>query len=115
MAIIRDMRRRAGRVWAPILGLSLIAYFAYHTVQGERGIRAWLLLRQQLQQAQAELDRVQSERAILENRVSRLSDRNLDIDLLDERVRILLNYTAESEWVVFQQPSERTAATAPHN
>ena len=42
------MRRRAKVLVAPVLGLALTGYFAYHLVEGDRGMRAWMRLTQEL-------------------------------------------------------------------
>ena len=43
---------------------------------------------------------LQLERAELENRVSRISDHNLDLDLLDERARLVLGLVRPDELIV---------------
>ena len=100
MGVLHDIRRQAGQVVVPVLGIALLAYFAYHAIQGDRGLFAWLALNQQLKQAHALSDAADAERAELENRVERLSSASLDPDLLDERVRAMLNYARQDEVVI---------------
>jgi cell division protein FtsB len=92
------------------LGIGLLAYFAYHAIQGDRGLFAWMALNQQLKQTHALGDAVAAQRSEPENRVERLSSASLDPDLLDERVRAMLNYAHEDE-VVIMLPSAEPAET----
>ena len=107
MTIARDIGRHARQAIVPVLGISLLTYFSYHAIQGERGLFAWIQLNQQLKQTRALADAVAGQRAELENRVRRLSSGSLDPDLLDERVRSMLNLARGDEVVIMlpQQPA----------
>ena len=48
---LREMRRRGKALLGPLLGLALTGYFAYHLVEGDRGLRAWVRLSQDLRLA----------------------------------------------------------------
>ena len=48
MIVLREMRRRAKVLVPPVLGLALTGYFAYHLVEGDRGLRAWVQVTQEL-------------------------------------------------------------------
>src|SRR5260370_41650710 len=69
MSIAYEIRRRARPIVGPVLGISLCAYFAYHLVQGDRGLTAWLRLTQQVRDARTTLAAVEAERLTLERRV----------------------------------------------
>jgi cell division protein FtsB len=97
------IRLRARVIIGPILGISLVAYFAYHLVQGDRGLIAWLRLTQQINEAHMTLAQVQAERDPLAHRVSLMRDR-LDPDLLDETARSSLNLVGSDEIVIFNRP-----------
>jgi cell division protein FtsB len=116
MTITRDIGRHARQAIIPVLGISLLTYFSYHAIQGERGLFAWIQLNQQLKQTRALADAVASQRDELENRVRRLSSGSLDTDLLDERVRSMLNLARADEVVIMlpQQPAADATAT-PHS
>jgi cell division protein FtsB len=115
MGVFHDIRRQAGQVVVPVLGIALLAYFAYHAIQGDRGLFAWMALNQQLKQTHALADAVVAQRAELENRVQRLSSASLDPDLLDERVRAMLNYAGQDEVVIMLPPATPAASTAAVN
>jgi len=109
MTIARDIGRHARQAVAPVLGISLLAYFSYHAIQGERGLFAWMQLNQQLKQTHALADAVAGQRHELENRVQRLSNSGIDPDLLDERVRLMLNLARSDEVVIMLPKADMPA------
>lgn len=62
---------------------------------------AWLRLNQELKAASAEAQQVAGERASMERRVTLLSNTSLDLDMLEERARIMLNYAHPDDLVIF--------------
>jgi cell division protein FtsB len=115
MGVLHDIRRQAKQVVVPVLGIALLVYFAYHAIQGDRGLFAWMALNQQLKQTHALADAVAAQRGELENRVARLSSASLDPDLLDERVRAMLNYARQDEVVIMLPPLNPAASAAAVN
>src|SRR5438067_2375003 len=61
MIVLREMRRRAKVLIGPVLGLALTGYFAYHLVEGDRGLRAWMRITQELRLAKSNLADVAAE------------------------------------------------------
>ena len=106
MVLLTELRRRARQIVGPILGISLVAYFAYHLVQGDRGLIAMLGLMQQVKTAQATLDASEAERLPLANRVALLRNDHLDRDMLYERVRTVLN-AADSREIIVMTAAKR--------
>src|SRR5205085_8049042 len=104
MVVLREMRRRAKVLAGPVLGLALTFYFAYHLVEGDRGLRAWLRVTQQLRLAKDNLAAVSAERAGLEHRVSHMRPDHVDPDLLDAQVRRTLDVVSPDEIVIMQPP-----------
>lgn len=92
MALVFELKRRARHVVGPFVGSLLVAYFAYHAVEGDRGIRAWHRLDGEITEARAVRDRLASEQAALDQRVAMLRPGSLDADLLEERARLALGY-----------------------
>lgn len=107
MTILVEIRRRSRLIIAPVLGISLVGYFAYHLVQGDRGLVAWLRLTQEVRQAKATLAAVEAERQALDRRVSLLRPNHLDRDMLDERARATLNRIGPGEIVIFNPETDR--------
>jgi cell division protein FtsB len=106
MIVFREMRRRARVLIAPVLGLALTGYFAYHLVEGDRGLRAWMRITQELRQAKANLADVAAERTALDRRVANMRPDHLDPDLLETQVRRNLDVAAPDE-IVIMQPANR--------
>ena len=48
MSMQRDITRRLRQIAPQIFWGCLVSYFAFHAVQGDRGVVAWLQMRQQL-------------------------------------------------------------------
>ena len=105
MILLHEMRKRARHVAGPVLAISLFGYFAYHSVQGDRGLIAWVQLGQQVEIAQATLEKLSRERSALEHRARLLRPDNLDPDMLDERARQVLSLTRPDEVVIFDRDS----------
>src|SRR3954470_10941539 len=103
MVVVREMRRRARLLVAPVLALAVGGYFAYHIVEGDRGLRAWFRLTQDLRVAKASLATIQSERATLDRKVANMRPDHVDPDLLDEQVRATLDLAAPNEIILMRQ------------
>jgi cell division protein FtsB len=112
MAMVREIRRRARQIAPQVLFACIAGYFAYHAVQGERGLLAYVQLQQQLDQAKAVDQELDSQRAELEQKVKLLRPDSLDPDMLEERAREVLNYTREDEVVVMTAPDDKIETSA---
>ena len=55
MGLIEELRRRAKHVVGPLFGIVAVAYFAYHTVHGDRGLLALLQMRERVAEAENRL------------------------------------------------------------
>ncbi len=113
MAILRDLRNRARHVALPVIGTAIFAYFAYHAVQGERGLLTWLRLNQQVREAEQMLSVVFAERTTLERRVVLLSPGTLDPDMLEERARVMLNLAHSDDLVILLEPPKGVTTAPP--
>lgn len=107
MAVWREIKKRAGDVVGPVLGFCIVGYFAYHSVEGERGLTAFVRLTERITEAQTQLAELKSERQAIERRVKLLRTDNLDPDMLDERARQILNYSRPDEVIIFDRPDSR--------
>ena len=83
-----------------ILLVGVIAIFAHSGLQGDHGLAAFRDASVEERRLQAELASVQAEREAMDNKVRRLSDRYLDLDLLDERARSVLGLVRREEIVI---------------
>jgi len=100
MSVVREIRRRGRHIAGSVLGALLFAYFLLHAVQGDRGLLTWVQLRQQIAVAEADLRASQLRRDGWEKRISLLSSKGMDRDMLDERVRIVTGFARSDEIVI---------------
>ncbi len=85
----------------PVVGACVLGYFAYHTVQGDRGLLAYMKLSGEVARAEATLAEIEAERRALAHKVSLLRADSLDLDMLEERARVLLHRVRDDEVVIF--------------
>lgn len=105
MAVAIEFRRRFMHVLVPILGLGALAYLGYHFFEGERGLKASWSVEQRLAKAEVERKQLMAERLRLESRVALLREDSLDRDMLDERLRQMLNLVQPNDIVIlFTKP-----------
>lgn len=107
MIVLREMRRRGKALVGPMLGMALTGYFAYHLVEGDRGLRAWVRLTQELRLAKDHAAAISAERAELEHRVSHMRPDRIDPDLLDTQVRKTLDVLRPDEIAIIAPPEKR--------
>ncbi|MBA4118498.1 MAG: hypothetical protein C0514_06365 [Candidatus Puniceispirillum sp.] len=98
--LVRDLRRRAKLLLGPSLALCLILYFAYHLIEGKRGIRAWRELEVGVEVTRAELEKLQGENDALERDVTLLKT-DVCPHLLEEEAR-RLGYAKQNEVMVVE-------------
>lgn len=98
----RNFQRLSQKAIAPFLALSIIGYFIYHSIQGDRGILAWVQLQERLGQAIYQLNKTVKERRALEEIVQDLRPESINRDLLDQQVRLQLGYTHPDEVVILR-------------
>ena len=106
MAILTEIRIRARKILPTVLAASVVGYFGYHALHGERGFLAWRELKGDLTAARSVEAQLADQRLLLDRRTALLRADNLDPDLLDERARVLLGYGHPGDLVVLR-PSPR--------
>ena len=84
----------------PVIGALVGGYFAYHSLKGDHGLSAYLLLTAEVIKAESVLAERDGERTLIERRTKLLGPENLDLDTLDERARAVLNLLEEDERVI---------------
>jgi cell division protein FtsB len=83
------------------IGLSaVIAYMAAHAVTGDHGVFGVMALKEREQALTIDLASLESQRAVLADEAQRLNARSLDLDLVEERARQLLNAAHPDEIVL---------------
>lgn len=98
----RNFQRLSQKASAPFLALSIVGYFIYHSIQGDRGILAWVQLQERLLMAQIQVQEIINIRQELEEKVKNLRPESINRDLLDQQVRLQLGYTHPDEVVILK-------------
>ena len=102
MVVFREMRRRAGVLIAPVLGIVATGYCVYHTIEGDHGVAAWVRINHELHAAQDNLDAVTQRRMMLDHKDGEMRPDHVDPDLLDEEVRKSLDMAQPNEIVIIR-------------
>jgi cell division protein FtsB len=89
------------RVAGPLCLMFIMFYLGFHAISGERGLIALFTESHRLEGLKVELAAMTKQRELLESKVQRLSDKSLDLDLLDEQVRRVLGMAHKNEVVYF--------------
>jgi len=106
MYLLQEFRARSRHVVGPLLGILAIGYFAFHVVHGERGLLAWLKIKQRVAAAKQAGAASRDERETLERRVRLMEPGSLDPDMIEERARLMINYGHEDEIVILDERLE---------
>ncbi|MBI1209591.1 MAG: septum formation initiator family protein [Azospirillum sp.] len=115
---IRYALARVGRmVVGPVIGSCIVGYFAFYAVQGDRGLYALKHLQGEVEEAKVTFADVEAERERLARRAKLLRPDSLDLDMLDERARAMLNYSRPDEIILFfpkdDRPNQTVATITP--
>ena len=103
----RNVKRQLAAAVAPVVFLSLTAYFGWHASQGERGLVSYAERQKDLVLARAQLARSEADVVLWERRVTGLRGARLDADALDERARAMLNASEPSDIVLMYPPGQK--------
>lgn len=94
-----DEFRLRDYLW-PVLCVVVLVYFGYHALSGNRGVFALLKLSRELSLAEAEHTLIKAENDKTERKVLLLRSDSLDLDMADEKARMLLGYVGKDELVI---------------
>jgi len=86
----------------------LCGYFSYFAIRGERGILRYLYLQEKVAEAEKMSANYTKKRTELEQKVNLLSSNSLDLDLLDERARAVLNVIGDNEFIIIDDGEEES-------
>lgn len=104
MGMAHEVKKRTRAAIAPFLLLLMVVYFGVSFVNGERGLLAWIRLNDEIAMALADLGELEDRRMQLEHRTGLLRPDNLDLDMLDERARVLLGFAHRDDVVIYTKP-----------
>ena len=103
--VIREIGKRARYLIVPLFGSLTLVYLIYSGVQGDRGLLAWIQRGQDVVVAEQKLAAERVHRDVLAHRVALLRPESLDLDLLDERARAVLNLVKPGEIILLETPT----------
>ena len=101
MKVLTELKYRSSFIIGPVLGASLLIYFLYHAVQGDRGLIAYWQLAKQVERARVTSSILDNQRRNMLHRVSLLNPSTLNRDMLDERARFMVGYVRPKEIIIF--------------
>ncbi|PWC34416.1 septation ring formation regulator EzrA [Azospirillum sp. TSO35-2] len=84
----------------PALCACVVAYFAYYAVHGDRGLVAMKQMQGEIAQTEEVLTQLRTEREDMERRAQLLRADGLDRDMLEERARLMLNFSNPRDVIV---------------
>lgn len=81
-------------------------YFSFYAVKGERGFMRYMYLTGEVAEARRISEQYAREKGEWEEKVKLLSSESLDLDMLDERARVVLNMVGKDEFVILDKDIE---------
>jgi len=90
-------RHRLSALAVPAICIAVLSYIGYHAFIGDRGLFAHERLEAEAIQLKATLAALTERRELFEKQIVLLRPDTLDADMLDERVRAVLNFAAKGE------------------
>jgi cell division protein FtsB len=93
--------RRFRQAIAPVFAFTVMVYFIFHSVEGDRGLLAYWSMQDRVGEIVKLRDDIKARRELLEQRVKALRPGSLDPDLLDERARTMLDMANRDDVIIF--------------
>ncbi|MCY4192378.1 MAG: septum formation initiator family protein [Rhodospirillaceae bacterium] len=84
----------------PMIAALCLSYLGFHTIQGDRGLRAWALLKNRQIDAQEQLNTTRRKHDWLVHKVGLMRPGQSDPDMLDEAFRRQLYLGRKDEIVI---------------
>lgn len=103
MDFLWDLQNKLKSYGGWLIFLGILLYFGFFAINGDRGIYKYFYLRQKIATAKKVNAEYERQKIDLEEKVKHLSNTSLDLDLLEERVRIVLNLAAEDEFILLDE------------
>ncbi|MBO7556846.1 MAG: septum formation initiator family protein [Alphaproteobacteria bacterium] len=103
MSFLHDIKYWVKQSGVLIFFVVLFFYFAFNMFYGDRGFQKYVYLKKEVQYAQEMAEKYQQKKEYLNQEVKLLSPNNLDLDLLDERARDVLNLVGNGEFVILDE------------
>jgi cell division protein FtsB len=79
----------------------ILIYFSFHVFYGDRGLIAHYSMQNNLSALQNDLSHIQADKSMLLHKLAMMRAENGDYDMLDERLRFLLNVAHKRDVVIY--------------
>jgi len=89
-----------------VLLMALCSYFSYFAIKGDRGFFKYMYLQNKVAEAEKINQNYDRQYQEWKQRVQLLSANSLDLDLLDERARTVLNVIGSDEFIILDEDTE---------
>jgi len=96
------LRRRLGGLAVPAICIVVLAFIGHNAFIGDRGFLAHERIDAEATRLKIELAALTEKRELMEKHIRLLRPDTLDPDMLDERVRAVLNFEAEGEITILR-------------
>lgn len=103
MGLLFDLKNRLKSSGLVIILVLLFFYFGFYAFYGERGFRQYLYLSKEVEYAKNLANQYKGKKETLYSQVRLISPESLDLDMLDERVRAVLNFAGEGEFIILDE------------
>ncbi|MBE6445213.1 MAG: septum formation initiator family protein [Alphaproteobacteria bacterium] len=103
MGILWDIQSKLKESVVWIVLFAIPAYFAIYAINGERGLPKYFYLKKEIADAQKISAEYARQKLLLDEKVKHLSNSSLDLDLLEERARIVLNLADSEEFIILDE------------
>ena len=84
-------------VYKVFIFIGILFYFIYQALTGANGYKSYLIIKQQVTNEQKKLDILKTQLEEIKQKVDLLSSNSLDLDILEERCRTMLNYSYKND------------------
>jgi len=81
-------------------------YFSFYAVRGDRGLIRYMNLTREVASARRVSAEYANQKEEWSDKVKRLSSESLDLDMLDEQARVVLNMVGPKEFVILDSDLE---------
>lgn len=105
MGLFFDIKSRLKSSGILICLILLFFYFGFYAFYGERGLRKYLYLSKEVEYARSLSEQYGHTKEDLKYQVTLLSPESLDLDMLDERARAVLNFVGDDEFIILDDNS----------
>lgn len=107
MGIFLELQNKIKNSGLLLICILLFLYFSYHAVNGDRGFLKYVFLKKEISAAQKVADNYHHQKVKLEEKVKLLSSSSLDLDLLEERARVVLNFAGQDEFIILDDSADK--------